>query len=57
MISKCRNCVYWKPIPPWQGQCTLHPWLKPRWSEDAEPNGCTSYTDKYETIYAHHAAK
>jgi len=57
MLKLCRNCVYWKSIPPWQGRCKLCLWKKPKWSETAEAGDCPSYTDRCETIYAQSAAK
>jgi len=59
MLKKCRDCVYWIDIPPWQGNCKLYPTEKPQWRQSASPcvRGCTSYTDKYETLYAQHLAK
>jgi hypothetical protein len=45
-MDKCRNCKYWVPIPPWQGNCKLYPTSKPQWSEDATPQGrgCHRFT-------------
>jgi hypothetical protein len=42
----CRNCRYWYPIPPWQGNCKLHPTTKPQWSQDAtaQDRECPSFT-------------
>ena len=52
MLKKCRDCKYWVSIPPWQGNCQLHPTQKPQWSETASPcvKGCLSYTPKYEPV-------
>lgn len=36
-FDKCRDCTYWYPIPPWQGNCKLHPTTRPQWSQDAAP--------------------
>jgi hypothetical protein len=43
--DKCRDCAYWYPIPPWQGNCKLYPTTRPQWSEDATPNmrGCHGF--------------
>lgn len=48
MPQKCRDCKWWVPIPPWQGNCKLHPTSKPQWSEDASPQDrdCQSYTPR-----------
>ena len=45
MHNKCRDCRYWVPVPPWQGNCKLRPTSKPVWAEDAtaEDRGCTSF--------------
>jgi len=52
MIKKCRDCKYWYSIPPWQGNCRLHPTPKPQWSESASPymKGCHDYTPKHEPL-------
>ena len=48
MPQKCRDCKWWVPIPPWQGNCKLHPTSKPQWSEDVTPQDrdCHSYTPR-----------
>ena len=48
MPQKCRDCKWWVPIPPWQGNCKLHPTEKPQWSESATPivKGCRAYEEK-----------
>ena len=45
MPQKCRDCKWWVPIPPWQGNCKLRPTEKPQWSESAAPcqRGCNSF--------------
>ena len=45
MRQKCRDCKWWVPIPPWQGNCKLNPTDKPQWSESAMPDarGCNAY--------------
>ena len=52
MIKKCRDCKYWFDIPPWQGNCRLHPTPKPQWSESAAPcvRGCHDYVPKHEPV-------
>jgi len=52
MIKKCRDCKYWFPIPPWQGNCRLHPTLKPQWSESVSPcmKGCHDFTPQPEPL-------
>ena len=56
---RCRNCRYWRSIPPWQGNCTLHPSPRPMWTETASPTerGCSGYTDarNWELAAALHA--
>ena len=48
-MNKCRDCKYWYSIPPWQGNCKLHPTSKPQWSADATPveKRCPSFTPTY----------
>ena len=31
----CRNCDYWTYAGQWKGNCSLHPWGKPKWSQSA----------------------
>ena len=31
----CRNCEFWNCVGQWKGNCTLHPWRKPKWSQSA----------------------
>ena len=49
MPHRCRDCKYWYPIPPWQGNCKLRPTDKPQWSDSAMPDarGCNAYEPKY----------
>jgi hypothetical protein len=49
-MNRCRDCAYWIPIPPWQGNCQLYPSPKPQWSETASPStkGCRSFTPRYQ---------
>ena len=46
MIPLCHDCKYWRPIPPWQGNCQLYPTDKPQWSQDTTPadRQCQSFT-------------
>lgn len=46
MTDLCRDCAYWHPIPPWQGNCKLHPTDRPQWSQDTTPadRQCPSFT-------------
>ena len=48
MPHKCRDCKWWAPIPPWQGNCKLNPTEKPQWSEDVTPQdrGCQAFTPR-----------
>jgi len=48
----CRNCRFWVPVPPWQGNCRIRTWRKPRWSASARAGLCTSYTPKPATVYS-----
>lgn len=56
MLKKCRDCKYWVLIPPWQGNCRLHPSLKPQWSETAAPctKGCHDYTPRIDPVASIH---
>ena len=49
MPDRCRDCKWWVPIPPWQGNCKLNPTEKPQWSESAVPDtrGCHAYEPRY----------
>lgn len=52
-MLKCRDCIYWEYIEQWQGNCKLHPWTKPKWSQDASAYNCEDYKEKareYESI-------
>ena len=57
MPQKCRDCKWWVPIPPWQGNCKLHPSSKPEWSESATPivKGCQAYEEKVPAAAIHQA--
>jgi len=48
-IKRCVHCVKWAWHGSWQGQCSLHPWPRPRYAQDAAANGCLDYKDKLKT--------
>ena len=45
----CRNCKWWFAVTPWQGQCKLRPWIKPRWSQSSRTH-CLAYTERQPAV-------
>jgi len=56
-MDQCRNCIHWRQVGDWTGNCRKHPWTKNKYGDDATPTSmrCEDYVDRHAAASAKEA--